>query len=102
VSLIGEQDLRRRIDRAVSRALFDADYASILLADPTVVLEDRNCPPQQYLSLLSIHATDLVDFARQARALFWMAQPLELHPHPQQRHHAQQEWQRHLSAAAAT
>jgi hypothetical protein len=101
VSLIGELDLRRRIDRAVSRALFDGEYASVLLTDPTAVLEDRNCPPQQYLSLLSIHASDLGDFARQARALFWMAQPLERHPSPEQRHRTQAE-QRHLAAAAAS
>jgi len=101
VALIGEPDLRRRIDRAVSRALFDDDYASALLADPTLVLEERNCPPQQYLSLLSIHASDLVDFARQARALFWMAQPLEVHPSPSPRHDRPAE-QRGLSVAAAS
>jgi hypothetical protein len=74
VSVIGEKELRRQIDRAVSRALVDGEYASLLLADPTMVLEDHTCPPQQYLSLLSIQASDLVDFARQARALFWMSE----------------------------
>jgi hypothetical protein len=73
VSVIGEKDLRRQIDLAVSRALVDPEYATLLLANPTVVLNDHTCPPQQYLSLLSIQAGDLVDFARQAWALFWMS-----------------------------
>ena len=70
--LIGEKDLRRQIDRSVSRALVDDEFARLLLTDPTVALEDRGCAPHQYRSLRSIRATDLVDFARQAQALFWM------------------------------
>src|SRR6266536_3790601 len=80
VSLISEKDLRRQIDRAVSRALFDRDYASELLANPTIALEDNGCPPQQYLSLRGIEASDLVDFAHQARARFWI-DPLARQPH---------------------
>jgi hypothetical protein len=70
-SVISEKDLRRHIDRAVSRALVDGEYAELLLHDPTLVLDDLECPGQQYLSLLSIQATTLLDFARQAQALFW-------------------------------
>ena len=73
---LGEKDLRRQIDRSVSRALVDGDYARLLLTDPTVALEDHGCAPQQYRSLRSIRATDLVDFARQAQALFWMVEPV--------------------------
>src|SRR5438309_6650578 len=72
---IGERNLRRQIDRSVSRALVDGEYARLLLTDPTVALEDHGCAPQQYRSLRSIRATDLVDFARQARALFWIVEP---------------------------
>ncbi|MCA1644058.1 MAG: hypothetical protein LC797_00870 [Chloroflexi bacterium] len=80
VAVIGEKDLRRQIDRAVSRAVVDRDYASLLLADPTVALEGYGCPPQQYLSLRSIDAIDVVDFAHQARELFWYAEPLAFPP----------------------
>jgi hypothetical protein len=76
VSVIGERDLRRQIDRSVSRALVDGEYARLLLTDPTVVLEDRGCPPQQYKSLRSITASNLVDFAQQAQALFWAVEPV--------------------------
>src|SRR5256714_9432547 len=72
---IGEKALRRQIDRSVTRALVDPEYARLLLTDPTVALEDHGCSPQQYRSLRSIRATDLVDFARQARALFWIVEP---------------------------
>lgn len=75
ISVTGDKDLRRQIDRSVSRALVDRDYAKLLLGDPTVALEDHGCPPQQYRSLRSIRATDLVDFARQAQALFWRVGP---------------------------
>src|SRR3979411_10431 len=75
LSVISEKGLRRQIDRAVSRALVDADYARLLLSDPTVVLEDRGCPPQQYLSLRSIEASSLRDFACQARAPFLAVAP---------------------------
>jgi hypothetical protein len=80
-SLIGEKDLRRQIDRSVSRALVDGEFARVLLTDPTVALEDSGCAPQQYRSLRSICATDLVDFARQAQALFWIVEP---HPSVQE------------------
>jgi hypothetical protein len=63
--------LRRQIDRSVSRALCDRDFAERLLTDPTIALQDSGCPPQQYKSLRSIQAIDVVDFARQAHALFW-------------------------------
>ena len=72
VAVVSEKDLRRQIDRSVSRALVDREYASRLLTDPTVALEEHGCPPQQYRSLRSIRATDLIDFARQAQALFWI------------------------------
>lgn len=98
-SMLGEKDLRRQIDRAVSRALVDGEYASILLADPTVLLEDHGCPPQQHLSLLSIHATDLVDFARQAQALFWLAESIPFRPSSNLRQLNQEE-QRPLAAVA--
>jgi hypothetical protein len=75
VSLFSERDLRRQIDRSVSRALVDSEYATLLLSDPTVVLEDHGCPPQQYVRLRSIAASDLSDFARQALAHFWAAEP---------------------------
>jgi hypothetical protein len=74
-SSTSEKDLRRQIDRSVSRALVDGDYARLLLTDPTVALEDHGCPPQQYRSLRGIRATDLIDFARQAQVLFWIVQP---------------------------
>jgi len=73
--VIGGRELRRHIDRAVSRALVDGEYAGLLLTDPTVVLEDHACQPQHYLSLLSIQADTLLDFARQAQALFWAIKP---------------------------
>jgi hypothetical protein len=74
ISVIGEKDLRRQIDRSVSRALVDGDYATRLLSDPTVVLEDRGCPPQYYRWLRSIEAVSLSDFARQALGHFWAAE----------------------------
>jgi len=84
---LAEQALRRQIDRSVSRALADTDFASRLLSNPALVLEDRGCPPYQLRSLLSIRATSLTDFARQAQALFWVADPRStsvegLHPLP--------------------
>jgi hypothetical protein len=71
ISAIGEKDLRHQIDRSVSRALFDGEYARLLLSDPTVVLEDRGCTPQQLKSLRSISASNVFDFAQQAQDLFW-------------------------------
>ena len=100
VSMLSEKDLRRQIDRAVSRALFDRDYASLLLADPTVALEDHGCPPQQYLSLRGIQARDVNDFAHQARARFWI-EPLARQPRLTLRDLNQEE-QRPLVAAAAS
>ncbi len=75
LSLSSERMLRRQIDRSVARALVDRDYASLLLKDPTVALEDQGCPPQQFKSLRGIHAVDLVDFARQAQVVFWGVEP---------------------------
>ena len=71
----GDVDLRRQIDHSVSRALFDDEYAQRLLTDPTVALEQSGCPLPQRKSLGNIHAIDLVDFARQAHALFWRTEP---------------------------
>ena len=82
VSVTSEQVLRRQIDRSVSRALVDAEYARMLLANPTVVLEDRGCPPQQYRTLRSIRASSLVEFARQAHQLFWAAEPAHASARP--------------------
>src|SRR5437763_16992970 len=75
LSLTSEKDLRHQIDRSVSRALVDGDYAHLLLMDPTVALEERGCSPQQFKSLRSIRANDLLDFARQAQSLFWIVEP---------------------------
>ena len=68
---VSERELRRRIDCSVTRALVDPDFARLLLADPTVVLDGNGCPPQQYRSLRAIRATTLHDFASQAQQLFW-------------------------------
>jgi hypothetical protein len=65
--------LRRQIDRCVSRALVDAGYARRLLTDPTIAVEQSGCSPQQFKTLRGIQAVDVVDFARQAHALFWRA-----------------------------
>jgi len=100
VSLISEKDLRRQIDRAVSRAMFDGEFASVLLADPTVALEDHGCPPQQYLSLRGIEARDLVEFAHEARARFWI-EPATRQPHLTLRDFNQEE-PRPLVAAVAS
>jgi hypothetical protein len=84
-SVMGEKDLRRQINRSVSRALVDGEYATLLLTDPTVVLEDRGCTHQQRTTLRSINASNMVEFARQARGLFWAVDPLSLrNPIPQE------------------
>jgi hypothetical protein len=70
-----ERDLRRQIDLSVSRALVDDSYARRLLTDPTVAVEDGGCQLHMLKALRSIHATDLVDFACQAQALFWRVEP---------------------------
>jgi hypothetical protein len=72
---LAEKQVRKQIDRSVARALFDGDYASLLLSDPTVALEDQGCPPQQFKSLRNIQALDITDFAKQAQALFWLVDP---------------------------
>jgi len=94
-SVIGAKDLRRQINRSVSRALVDGEYATLLLTDPTVVLEDRGCTQQQRATLRSINASNLLDFARQAQRLFWAVDPLSL------RNPIPQEDQLPLAAAAA-
>ena len=66
-----ERELRRQIDRSVSRALVDGAYARLLLDDPTLAVGEHGCTPQQYLELRAIRARDLRDFAVQAEALFW-------------------------------
>jgi hypothetical protein len=81
VSVASEKVLRRQIDRSVSRALVDEEYARILLANPTVVLEEHGCPPQQYRTLRGIRASSLIEFARQAHALFWAAEPAHAAAH---------------------
>ena len=43
----------------------------LLLSDPTTILGEHDCPPQEYLSLRSINASNLLEFAEQAQALFW-------------------------------
>jgi hypothetical protein len=70
--VVSELELRHQIDRCLARALFDGDYAGRLLADPTTILDEIECPAQEYLSLRSISATSLHEFAQQARALFWV------------------------------
>jgi hypothetical protein len=72
---LADKALRRQIDRSVSRALVDREFESLLLTDPTVALGEHGCPPQQFKSLRSIKAHDIVDFARQAQALFWLVDP---------------------------
>jgi hypothetical protein len=65
--------LRQRIDSSLSRALCDREYEKLLLADPTIVLGQHGCTPQQFLELRGIHAHDIREFACQAVALFWPA-----------------------------
>ena len=72
LSTTTERDLRERIDHSVSRALVDREYARALLVDPTLALESHGCAPQHFRMLRGIRATDVLDFARQARALFWI------------------------------
>jgi hypothetical protein len=69
--LIRDRELRHQIDDCVTRALFDDTFASALLSDPTTVLGQSDCASQDYLSLRSITASTLRDFAAQAHALFW-------------------------------
>jgi hypothetical protein len=72
---LADKAVRKQIDRSISRALIDGEYQRLLLSDPTVALEDCGCSRQQFNSLRSIDALDLDDFARQARALFWLGEP---------------------------
>lgn len=76
VSALSEKDLQRQINLSVSRALVDRDYAAMLLADPTRVLEDRGCAPQHYKELRGIRAADISDFCQQALGVFWPTSPL--------------------------
>jgi len=71
-TVISPKALRKQIDRSVSRALVDSAFATQLLSDPTVALGEHGCPPQQFKSLRNVHALDLVDFAQQVYALFWI------------------------------
>jgi hypothetical protein len=68
-----DRALRRRIDSSLSRALFDREYERLLLADPTILLGQDGCTPQQFLDLRGIHAHDIREFACQAESLFWPA-----------------------------
>ena len=47
-----EKELRRQIDRSMSRALVDEDYARLLLSDPTVAVQEQGCAPQHYKQLM--------------------------------------------------
>ena len=70
---IGEHELRRLIDRSVSRAMFDHAFATRMLADPTVVLGDTGCTPQQRRDLRTIRARTVLEFAERAHERFWLA-----------------------------
>ncbi|MBV9323885.1 MAG: hypothetical protein JO352_08885 [Chloroflexi bacterium] len=74
-TFLAEKALRRQIDRSISRALADGDFARQLLTNPALVVEDRGCSPQQLRSLRTIRAADVTEFARQAHALFWLGEP---------------------------
>ena len=65
--------LRRRIDRAVVRALADPHFGSALLADPATVLDGQAPDPtgEQRARLRLIRARTLQEFAAQATRLFW-------------------------------
>jgi hypothetical protein len=65
-----EPELRRLLDRAIGRALTDAEYAAVLIARPTEALSSQGYP-MRCLELEGIHASSLRDFARQAREVFW-------------------------------
>jgi len=67
--------LRRQIDRSVSRALVEREYANRLLANPALALGDLGCSPQQLRTLVSIRTTNLTDFARQLQRAFWLVEP---------------------------
>jgi hypothetical protein len=73
---VRDHELRRLIDRSLGRALFDREYATRLLADPTVALGHSGCTPQQRRDLRNIHARTVVEFAERAHELFWIA-PLD-------------------------
>jgi hypothetical protein len=72
---VGEHDLRRRLDRAIGRAIVDPPFAASLLANPTLALDGGGCSPQQHLELRQISASTIPDFARQAARLFWPSAP---------------------------
>jgi hypothetical protein len=67
---LADRELRRHLNRSVSRALVDRESAWGLLINPALAVEDHGCSAEQLRSLLSIHASDLTDFARQAQAVF--------------------------------
>jgi hypothetical protein len=68
-----EADLRRCLDRAIGRALFDKAYEQELLAQPVSVLNGVGVTPQQYVLLRDIRAPSLAEFARLAQQAFWPA-----------------------------
>src|SRR5712692_3376502 len=70
-SQIFEPELRRLLDRAIGRALTDAEYAAVLIARPTEALRIQEYPARQCVELEGIRASSLHDFARQAREVFW-------------------------------
>lgn len=81
----GEREIQARIDRAVLRGLADAAFARAMLANPSILMEGAGCTPQQYLKLTSIRAGNVVDFARQAEALFWPSRVHRPHALPEAR-----------------
>ena len=68
---MSDKELRRQIDRSITRALVDRDFESRLLSDPTLALGEGGCSPQQFKSVRAVRARDLADFARQVQTLFW-------------------------------
>ena len=66
-----ELELRRQVNRAISRALVDDDYAAALLAHPAVALCAPGCLSRQHLELGEIRASSLQDFASQALEVCW-------------------------------
>ena len=82
---LGEAEVRRRIDRAIARAIVDREFAEQLLADPTLALDGAGCTPQQRLELRGISAGSIREFAAQAETRFWpsrLPQPLDRRAFP--------------------
>lgn len=85
VAVVGEADVRRRLNRAVGQALVDPEFASWLLAVPDAALGRPGCSPRQQLALRYVRASSLPDFARQVEQIFWPSRstpPVELEQMP--------------------